>query len=102
MLESARPAPDPPPFTTLAWRLCHLAGTVALRADYTVGSRAMTFDAYEMPGDAAAALAALRVAGAAWRSALVPTTDADLDRVGRSAFPGGSTPRCPSSTSPGG
>ena len=95
VLEAARPSPDPPPFTTLAWRLCHLAGLMALRADYTVGAGTMTLEGYEMPGDAASGVTALRAAGAAWRSALDPTTDADLDRVGRSSFPWGLDPTLP-------
>ncbi|MCZ9337237.1 DinB family protein, partial [Streptomyces sp. TRM76130] len=33
------PHPWPPPFTTLAWRLSHLAEMLALRADHTAGSR---------------------------------------------------------------
>ena len=95
VLESASPTPDPPPFTTLAWRLCHLASGLALRADYTAGTKAMTWDDWEVPGGAAAALAALAAAGVAWRAALAGATDADLDQVGRSQFPWGLDPQLP-------
>jgi hypothetical protein len=94
-LELARPEPDPPPFTTLAWRLCHLAIFTRIRADYTVGSKAMTPEAYEFPHTADTALAALADALAAWHQALTSATDADLDRVGHSAFPWGLDPTLP-------
>ena len=89
------PAPDPPPFTTLAWRLCHLAGALALRADHTTGTRALTWDDYPMPGSAGDGIAALVAAGAAWRAGLTNATDADLDQVGRSRFPWGLDPTLP-------
>jgi hypothetical protein len=93
--ESERPAPDPPPFTTIAWRVCHLAGTMAMRADYTIGTRSMTYDTYEIPGTASAGITALVAAGTAWREALTSASDTDLDQVGRSAFPWGLDPTLP-------
>jgi hypothetical protein len=94
-LEFASPEPDPAPFTTVAWRICHLASGVTLRADYTMGTRAMTWDDFRMPGDAEAGIAALVAAGAAWRAVLVEATDADLDQAGRSQFPWGLDPELP-------
>ena len=89
--DSAIPAPPwPPPFTTIAWRLGHLSEMLTLRADYTVGSHALTRDDYQFSGEAAAALAAFEAAAVAWRAALTSVDDAALDMVGRSTYPYGS------------
>ena len=95
VMDRDSPAPTPPPFATLAWRLCHLASAITLRADYTTGTGALTWDDYEIPRTAAAGIVALAAAGAAWREALVSATDADPDRVGRSRFPWGLDPTLP-------
>lgn len=87
--------PDPAPFTTLAWRVAHLAGGMTLRADYTVGTKALTWDAYVMPHTAESGMAAVEQAGAAWRATMVDVTDAELDQVGRSSFPWGLDPGLP-------
>lgn len=94
-LERAYPDPEPAPFTTLAWRLCHLASGTSLRADYTIGTKSLTYDAYEIPRTADAAIAALTAALDAWHRALTSATDADLDRVGHSSFPWGLDPTLP-------
>jgi len=95
VLERDTPDPEPPPFTTIAWRLGHLVGTMCLRADHTSGTKTLTHDTYAYPGSAAAALAALAAAGAVWREALTTADDAALDRVGRSTYPSGSDPDDP-------
>lgn len=95
VLESARPAPEPPPFTTLAWRLCHLAMGLAQRADYTIGGHSLTREGFAIPVTAEAGIAMLVGAGASWRVVLAGATDADLDQVGRSAFPWGLDPQLP-------
>ena len=96
VIEFDRPEPNPPPFTTIAWRICHLALGMTIRADYTVGTKAMTRDDYEIPGNAVAGVASLVAAGAAWRAAVASaTTDADLDLVGRSQNPWGLDPQLP-------
>lgn len=87
--------PEPPPFTTLAWRIAHLSNGLALRADYTVGTKSRTWDDFEMPHTAEAGIAAVTLAGAAWRATMVDVTDADLDRIGRSSFPWGLDPTLP-------
>jgi len=87
---SPAPHPSPPPFTTIAWRLSHLSELLALRADYTVGSHALTRDNYEISGDAAGAIAAFGSGAAAWRAALLGAGDATLDTVGHSTYPYGS------------
>lgn len=89
--DSAEPShPYPPPFTTIAWRLSHLSEMLALRADYTAGSRSLTKDTYVISGDANSAVAALMAAVDAWRGTLVQCDDTALDTVGYSTFPYGS------------
>ena len=88
----AYPAPEPPPFTTLAWRLGHLTESMARRADYTVGTHSLTRAMYRHSGDAAGALAAFAAAADHWRLALTSADDAALDTLGRSQYPDGSDP----------
>jgi hypothetical protein len=83
--------PVPPPFTTLAWRLSHLAEMLALRAEYTVGGHRLTRDDHVNPGDAVGAVAAFEAGAQAWREALLAVADeATLDKVGHSTYPNGS------------
>ena len=93
--EADIPAPEPPPFTTIAWRIGHLACFITLRADYTIGTKSMRAETFDFPGTAEAAIAALGHAGARWREALTSASDADLDQVGRSSFPWGLDPTLP-------
>ncbi len=100
--------PYPPPFTTIAWRASHLSEMLALRADYTAGSRSLTSDGYVVPGDANGAVAALAAAVESWRGTLLACDDAALDTVRPQHLPlrqrrrgglhrrrsGGSTRRC--------
>ncbi|MGW2250861.1 DinB family protein [Kitasatospora sp. NPDC001660] len=86
------PHPEPPPFTTLAWRLTHLTELLLLRADHTNGTRSLTREAFPVCGDAQSALAAFDAAANAWREALLAADDAALDTVGHSAYPYGGDP----------
>ncbi|MGA5700495.1 DinB family protein [Peterkaempfera bronchialis] len=92
---AANPHPVPPPFTTIAWRLGHLSEMLALRADHTNGSHALTRDEYRFHGDAAGAIAAFDSGATAWRAVLLGADDAALDTVGYSAYPYGSDPDNP-------
>jgi hypothetical protein len=89
------PQPWPPPFTTIAWRLGHLAETLALRADHMTGTHKLTRDDYRFSGDAAGGIAAFQAGAAAWRSVLTGADEAALDAVGRSTYPYGSDPEDP-------
>jgi len=82
--------PYPPPFTTIAWRVSHLTEMLALRADYTTGSRSLTSESYIVPGDADGAVVALAAAVESWRGTLLACDDTALDTVGHSAYPYGS------------
>ncbi|WP_107291920.1 DinB family protein [Streptomyces ambofaciens] len=84
------PHPSPPPLTTLAWRLSHLAEMLFLRADHTAGTHSLTRDDYAVAGGATEAVAAFATGAAAWRDALLGTDEAALDEVGRCTYPHGS------------
>jgi DinB superfamily len=67
VLDYARPEPDPPPVTTIAWRLSHLTiGVFGMRVASHFGGAPVDYDTYDYPGDAATALARLDAAYAAW------------------------------------
>jgi hypothetical protein len=82
--------PYPPPFTTIAWRLSHLSEMLAMRADYTSGSRSLTKESYSVSGDVDSAIAAFDGAVEAWRGTLLGCDEAALDTVGYSGYPYGS------------
>ena len=90
--DSAWPAPEPPPFTTIGWRLVHLSGMLAMRADWTTGSHSLTIGDYVVPGDARAAVTAFAEAAAAWHATLLTADDAALSTIGWSTYPNGSDP----------
>ena len=52
-IDWAWPAPDPPPFTTIAWRLAHIAGPVlGFRASNHFGDGSLKLESIEWPGTA--------------------------------------------------
>jgi DinB superfamily len=94
--DTALPAhPEPPPFTTIAWRLAHVTEMLVGRADHTVGPHTLTRDDITYAGTAADAVEALRAGVQAWRAALTTADDAALEEIGRSAYPYGSDPEEP-------
>ncbi|WP_017622254.1 DinB family protein [Nocardiopsis chromatogenes] len=61
------PEPDPPPVTTIAWRLGHIiVGVLELRVDHHFGKGDMTFADAHWPGSAEEALTRLEEAYRAW------------------------------------
>lgn len=84
--------PEPPPFTTIAWRLSHLTESLALRADWTTGSHSLNRDNYPYATSAGEAVGAFAAAGAAWRAVLLAADDAVLDTMGYSQLPTASDP----------
>jgi hypothetical protein len=83
------------PPRTLAWSISHLGWGSLTRADYLVGEHRLTDDDIVWPMTAAEGVAFMRDGLAAWRTGLDQMTDADLDTVGRSAYPGGLDPTLP-------
>jgi hypothetical protein len=88
------PTGDPAPPRTLAWTLGHL-GSIAVRADWLVGSHSLRGEDLAWPMTANEAVAFARAGIDAWRRGLARMTDEDLDTVGRSAYPGGLDPELP-------
>jgi len=87
--------PQAAPFTTIAWRLCHLVFGQMLRCDYTFGAKALDMNEIEFPGTATAALTFLEQSHTAWRAGLAGLTDSDLDVIGLSSYPYGLDPQIP-------
>lgn len=75
----AEPDPDPPPFTTIAWRLDHLAECKVMYHEYAFGPGRLTWPQIDSAHTAAAAIAMLEHGQQLLVSALSGLTDADLD-----------------------
>ena len=61
------PEPDPPPVTTIAWRLGHVSvGVFGMRNASHFGGPPMDYQSVDWPGDAAGALALLDEVYAGW------------------------------------
>jgi len=70
-IDWAFPAPDPPPLTTIAWRICHVAGpALAMRANHHFGDGSWTPDRRDWPVTAAAGVAFLERAYQEWHDAV--------------------------------
>jgi hypothetical protein len=77
----ARPAPDPAPVTTIAWRLSHLlVGVFGVRVASHFGGDPVDYAAYDYPGDAATALGRLDAVYAAWIAGVRSLGPDDLTR----------------------
>ena len=75
------PAPDPPPFTTIAWRICHIAVPVlGIRASSQFGDGSVTVASVAWPATAAEGIALLEVGYAAWKAGLKALDEAALAR----------------------
>jgi hypothetical protein len=80
-VDFAFPPPDPPPATTIAWRMTHLViGCFGMRAASHFGAPAMDYDTYDYPGDAATALDRLDASYALWMDGVRALTPEDLMR----------------------
>jgi hypothetical protein len=67
VIDFARPAPVPPPVTTIAWRLGHvIVGVLGMRVAAHFGGPRVEYETHRYPGDAATALAQLDDVYAAW------------------------------------
>ncbi len=81
IVDYAVPAPDPPPFTTIAWRMVHVAACKVMYFEYAFGPGKLTWDELEIPYTAASAVIWLEAGQARLRSALEGLTDADLEEM---------------------
>jgi hypothetical protein len=75
------PPPDPPPVTTIGWRLCHIAGGVlAKRNANHFGGPSFDFTTFDWPGTAQAALDLLDEVYARWKSGVAGLDEVALAR----------------------
>ncbi|MBB4932262.1 hypothetical protein F4561_003082 [Lipingzhangella halophila] len=83
------PTPEPPPVTTIAWRLSHVAVQVfGIRASSHFGDGSLTITSATWPGSADSALTMLETNYRAWREGVLGLDDAALDRpVGEAEGP---------------
>lgn len=73
------PAPEPAPFTTIAWRLAHVVvGVLALRNAAHFGAPPASYDTWEYAGDAATALDQLQTQLDVWLAGVAGLSDAEL------------------------
>jgi hypothetical protein len=80
-VDFAFPEPDPPPVTTIGWRLAHLiVGVFGSRAAHHFGGPPCDYDTFRYAGSAAEALAQLDAAYAAWTAGVRSLSLDDLAR----------------------
>src|ERR1022692_1357253 len=66
-IDFAMPQPDPPPVTTIAWRIGHIVvGVLGMRVASHFGGLPFDYTTHEYPGDAATAMAQLDECYAGW------------------------------------
>ncbi len=81
VMEYAYPEPDPPPVTTIAWRLGHIAiGIFGMRASAHFGDASVTYQDTDWPPTAAGGIALLEHHYEQWRANVAGMDDADLER----------------------
>ena len=81
VVDYAIPDPDPPPLTTIAWRLVHIAACKIMYHEYAFGPGQLTWDELDYPHTAADAIAWLEEGHARLRAALDDLSDADLEEM---------------------
>jgi len=82
VLEFARPAPDPPPVTTIAWRMAHIiVGIFGTRIASHFGGPPVAWDTFEYAATARGALSQLDEGYAAWTAGVRGLGAAGLARV---------------------
>jgi len=76
----AEPDTEPAPFTTIAWRLTHLAMCKVMYHEYAFGPGRLTWLTLETPGSPEAAIEMLETGHALLTEDLAASTDPDLER----------------------
>ncbi|GAA4693578.1 DinB family protein [Pseudonocardia yuanmonensis] len=80
-IDFAFPEPDPPPLTTIAWRMGHLVvGVFGVRAASHFGGPPMSYESHAYAGTAAEALRQLDRAYASWIGGVEALDEAGLAR----------------------
>lgn len=70
------PEPAPPPFTTVAWRLCHLSRTMAQRASFHFGDASIGDDSIALPLTAKGGIELVEHSYQTWRSGVAAWSSA--------------------------
>ena len=78
VIEFAIPEPVPPPMTTIAWRIGHLANVFGERAANHFGAEPVTYEGTDWPLDAAGGVALLERAYDAWLTGVRALDDEGL------------------------
>ena len=78
IVDHADPAPEPPPFTTIGWRLVHTAACKWMYHEYAFGAGELSWDDLEIPGTADGAIAWLDAGYQKLKSEIDKLTDDDL------------------------
>jgi hypothetical protein len=78
VIDYESPSPEPPPFTTIAWRLVHTAACKVMYHEYGFGAGRLAWDALDIPHTAADAMSWLESAHALLSGALKDLSGADL------------------------
>lgn len=96
--DHAEPDPDPAPFTSIGWRLVHLADCKVMYHEWAFGERRLTFPDLAAPATAAAAWPGWRRAmggcGPPWRALATTSSTGRAGPTGASGGrPGGSCGR---------
>jgi len=79
MADWAWPEPSPPPVTTIAWRLAHIAtGVLGIRANAHFGDGSLTLEDIVWPGTAAGGIALAEDAYADWKGGVTGLSEREL------------------------
>lgn len=96
LLDRAVDPGDAPPFTTIAWRLGHLANGFASRSEWSFGNHQVDpAVVVDFAPTAREGLELLWSAVQQFTDGVAATSEADLDRIGYSQMPGGLDPVVP-------
>ncbi|TYK42811.1 DinB family protein [Actinomadura decatromicini] len=80
-IDFAVPEPDPPPFTTIAWRLGHvIVGVLAMRNAAHFGRASTDYNSFEYATTASTALAQLDTEYARWLTGVESLDETGLER----------------------
>jgi hypothetical protein len=75
------PEPDPPPLTTIAWRMAHISVLIfGIRASNHFGDGSLTIETAKWPGSAESGIQLLEEQFRAWRTGVMSLDDDDLKR----------------------
>ena len=78
VIDGEWPLAGPPPITTIAWRLVHLAAWTAIYWDWTFAGATRSYDDFEVPGSATEAVLLLGRVQDEFASAVMRLTGSDL------------------------